>query len=85
MPISFPKCVALDVLQNQRGTLIILGEQFFIDNGGLVFKKRGRIKIEMGVDGLENHKGKGLAVDPTEWATSPLDKSPQRKHCKFSS
>ena len=33
MPISYPICVALDVLQNQRGTLIILGEQFLIDNG----------------------------------------------------
>ena len=84
MPISFPICVALDVLQNQRETSTILGEQLLIDNGGLVFKEE-RIKIEMGVDGLENHKGKGLAVDPTEWATSPLDKSPQRKHCKFSS
>ena len=65
MPISFPICVALDVLQNQRETSTILGEQLLIDNGGLVFKEE-RIKIEMGVDGLENHKGKGLAVDPTE-------------------
>ena len=44
MPISFLKCVALDVLQNQRGTLIILGEQFFIDNGGIVLKKEEELK-----------------------------------------
>ena len=59
MPISFLKCVALDVLQNQRGTLIILGEQFFIDNGGLVFKKEEELKSKWGLMGWKIIKGKG--------------------------
>ena len=48
MPISFPICVALDVLQNQRETSTILGEQLLIDKGGLVFKKEEELKSKWG-------------------------------------
>ena len=58
MPISYPICVALDVLQNQRETSTILGEQLLIDNGGFAFKGE-RIKIEMGEMGWKIIKGKG--------------------------